>query len=128
MLVDGGRDGPELCGIINGFLRLDDPAVMPSLAVIVRAINQVRTHTHACTHTHTRAHAGSVASKKHPLAPPESLSARVRACVQLCVANRAVRTLGPDDWPARGECFRGATLPAAHRGFYTPGTKYRVPG
>jgi hypothetical protein len=47
---------------------------------------------------------------------------------QLCVANRAVRVLGPDDWPVRGECFRGATLPAEHRGFYTSGKKYRVPG
>ena len=47
---------------------------------------------------------------------------------QLCVANRAVRVLGAGDWPERGECFRGAALPAAHAGFYAAGTKYRVPG
>ena len=46
----------------------------------------------------------------------------------LCVANRAVRVLGAGDWPERGECFRGAALPAAHAGFYAAGTKYRVPG
>ena len=44
------------------------------------------------------------------------------------MANRAVRVLGAGDWPERGECFRGAALPAAHAGFYAAGTKYRVPG
>ena len=47
---------------------------------------------------------------------------------QLCVVNREVRVLGEGDWPRRGECFRGAGLPTAHRAFYSAGKKYRVPG
>jgi hypothetical protein len=46
LLVDGGRDGPELCGIINAALRLDDPALAPPLAVVARAINQARPFYH----------------------------------------------------------------------------------
>ena len=55
VLVDGGRDGPELCGIINAALRDDDPALAPPLAAVARAINQAHPlppHTHAPAPVH----------------------------------------------------------------------------
>ena len=52
VLIDGGRDGPELCGIINAAIRLDDSRLAQPLAVVARAINQACTSANsACLQT-----------------------------------------------------------------------------
>ena len=106
VLVDGGRDGPELCGIINAALRDDDPALAPPLAAVARAINQAPlTPRPTPTYTHARTH------------PPQCTVPRPRSCtytppwlvmpavtaVTFAVTCRRFLAVGPDalaPWPA----------------------------
>ncbi len=50
-----------------------------------------------------------------------------RAINSLCVM-RGARPEGALRFPPAHRCFRGGGLPDAHRGFFAPGVKYRVPG
>ena len=51
----------------------------------------------------------------------------IRAINSLCVI-RGARPEARLRFPPAHCCFRGGGLPDAHRGFFAPGVKYRVPG
>ena len=51
----------------------------------------------------------------------------ILAINSLCVV-RGVRPESRLRFPPESCCFRGGGLPDAHRGFFAPGVKYRVPG